>query len=107
MWWWKRKPRPKIWISWRTKVYRRDKYECVICGRGKCRLDPHHILPKSLLPKLKYLVDNGASLCRKCHRKTFKRELSFVEILVTKIFGGLKQWKLLKHWQTLKKQRTG
>jgi len=100
--WWNRKPRPKAWIKWRTKVYERDGYRCVLCGRFNLRLDPHHILPKSLFPKLKYIISNGATLCRRCHRKTFKKELSFVEILVTKIFGGFDKWKLLKHWQTLR-----
>ena len=78
-WWFKK--RPKAWIAWRTKVYKRDKYTCLLCGKKKCRLDPHHILPRRDFPGMKYITDNGASLCRKCHRKTFKKEYEFVEIL--------------------------
>jgi 5-methylcytosine-specific restriction endonuclease McrA len=100
--WWRRKPRCKSWITWRTKVYERDGYKCILCGRGNCRIDPHHILPKSLFPKLKYLISNGATLCRRCHRKTFKKELQFVIIIVTKLFGSLEKWKLYKYYKGIK-----
>jgi len=104
MMWWNRKPRCRAWVRWRTRVYKRDGYKCVLCGRGNCRIDPHHILPKSLFPKLKYLVSNGATLCRRCHKKTFRKELEFVDIIVNKMLGG-KKWKLLSHWQMLKRLR--
>jgi len=103
--WWRKKKRPAAWVSWRTKVYNRDHYRCVLCGRGNCRIAPHHILPKSLLPKLKYHVSNGATLCSRCHRKTFKRELQWVEIIVNKLFGGMDRWRLTAHWKTLRNQR--
>lgn len=99
--WWRFK-RPRAWIGWRTKVYNRDGHKCVLCGRSHVRLDPHHILPKRHFPKLKYYVSNGASLCRRCHRKTFKKEYEFIELIVQKTFGGMEKWRLLKHWLTLK-----
>lgn len=97
--------RPQAWINWRTKVYERDGYRCVLCGRTGIRIDPHHILPKALFSALKYRVSNGATLCRRCHRRTFRKELQFVEILVTKIFGGMNKWILLRHWKMRRKVR--
>lgn len=103
--WWKKHKRPKVWIRWRTKVYERDKYRCVLCGRGNCRIAPHHILPKAMLPKFKYYISNGATLCSRCHRKTFRKELLWVEKIVNKLFGGIDRWRLSRHWQMLKNQR--
>ena len=105
--WYYRKKRCKAWIDWRTKARERDNYTCVLCGKAKKIMDPHHILPKSLFPKLKYVLSNCATLCRSCHRKTFRKELEFVEQIVTKLFGGMDKWILSKHLTTPKKQRTG
>jgi hypothetical protein len=101
--WWYRKPRPKIWILWRERARQRDNYNCVLCGKRKKIMDPHHILPKAIFPKLKYNVNNCATLCRKCHKTTFKKEVEFVEILVNKLFGGLAKWNLTEFYQTLKR----
>jgi 5-methylcytosine-specific restriction endonuclease McrA len=101
--WYYRKKRPKIWIAWRTKARERDDYKCVLCGKRKKFMDPHHILPKALFPKLRYVLDNCATLCRRCHRKTFKKEVNFVEIIVKKLFGGLEKWKLTEHYLMLRK----
>jgi 5-methylcytosine-specific restriction endonuclease McrA len=105
--WWYRKKRCKSWIAWRTKVYERDSYTCVLCGKRNRIMNPHHILPKSIFPKLKYVVSNGATLCRKCHKRTFKKELTFVELIVDRLFGGTERWRLLKHWMMLKNQKIG
>lgn len=53
-------------------VLRRDRFACkaarswseVGC-RG--RLDAHHIAPKSRFPELRYVVENGITLCRAHH----------------------------------------
>jgi hypothetical protein len=100
-----RSRKSKSWRVWRSKVYNRDNYICVLCGRTRCLVDPHHILPRRDFPKLKYIKSNGCTLCRECHQKTFGNEYKFIEILVNKIFGGLKQWKLIGHWMMLRKQR--
>ena len=100
-----RSRKSKSWKIWRSKVYNRDNYICVLCGKTRCLVDPHHILPRRDFPKLKYIKSNGCTLCRECHQKTFGNEYKFVELLVNKIFGGLKQWKLTGHWMMLRKQR--
>lgn len=82
----------KTWLRVRTRAYIRDKYKCVLCGRGRMRLDPHHILPKSIFKKLRYSISNLATLCRRCHRKTFRREHLFIKKIVANIYGSFKAW---------------
>lgn len=57
--------------QWRESVFKRDKFTCVVCGdfRGG-NLEADHIKPFSTNPKLRFSVDNGRTLCHKCHVKT-------------------------------------
>ena len=67
---WQRVRSSKEWAVWRTQVYARDGYHCVLCGAGSTRgnpLDPHHIWKKSLYPARVFDVTNGVTLCRACH----------------------------------------
>jgi len=61
---------------WRKNVLERDGYSCVRCGgKGvvygrRCRsngLNAHHILSYKTSPETRYDVDNGITLCNKCH----------------------------------------
>lgn len=56
--------------SWRTLVYKRDNYICQCCGVVGGRLNAHHIYPFSEHKELRYLVDNGITLCEDCHDST-------------------------------------
>jgi len=55
---------------WREKVFKRDDYTCQECGKRGCYLEPHHIKPFALFPELRFVVSNGITLCKKCHKKT-------------------------------------
>jgi len=66
-------------VEWRKRVFARDKYTC---QEPKCKqkggyLEAHHIKKKFDYPELKYVIDNGITLCRKCHEKTFFNEKKF------------------------------
>lgn len=94
----------RSWRKWRNSVYKRDNYKCILCGRGKILIDPHHILPKRDFPKLKYRVANGVSLCRRCHKKTFLKEYKYVRRIVKKLFGDVKKWIYWKLYLKIKKR---
>jgi 5-methylcytosine-specific restriction endonuclease McrA len=54
--------------NWRQSVYQRDGYKCVQCG-SKDKLNAHHIKSWKDYPALRYDIDNGITLCEKCHIK--------------------------------------
>lgn len=54
---------------WRKAVLVRDGYHCIKCSSVK-NLQVDHIKPRSLYPELAYDINNGRTLCAKCHRKT-------------------------------------
>ena len=54
--------------NWRLKVYERDNYKCVQCG-NKEKLNAHHIKSWKNYPNLRYDINNGITLCEKCHIK--------------------------------------
>jgi len=57
------------YINWRRAVLTRDEYRCVACGSPE-KLAVHHIKCWILHAKLRFKVDNGATLCDYCHRQT-------------------------------------
>ena len=63
--------------SWRQIVFKRDDWTCQKCGaRSKkdcyVRIEAHHKKPFSTFPELRFIVDNGETLCKKCHDKESK-----------------------------------
>lgn len=55
----------------KEEIFKRDKYKCQICGETH-RLQAHHIYPGSTHPILSNDVNNGITLCKKCHKKVHK-----------------------------------
>jgi len=54
--------------EWRKGVFKRDSYKCRLCGYQKSgQLVSHHIAPKSLYFNLMLVLNNGITLCKKCH----------------------------------------
>lgn len=58
--------------NWRIAVFERDEYTCVHCGQVGGDLEADHIKQWTFYPELRYEIENGRTLCLKCHRKTFK-----------------------------------
>ena len=78
------------YTQWRTSVFERDNYTCQECGRrgGGIYLNCHHILPYRDHPEPEYSlnINNGITLCEKCHRETYGREYDFMPEFLGKIF---------------------
>ena len=53
---------------WRIKVFKRDNYTCVKCKTRGGLLEADHIIPWSISPSLRLDVNNGQTLCLRCHR---------------------------------------
>lgn len=55
---------------WRDAVFARDNYTCQHCGddRGG-NLQAHHVKPYANFPELRFVVENGITLCQECHER--------------------------------------
>lgn len=58
--------------KFRKSVLERDKYICQHCGCTN-NLHVHHILPYAYYPEERINVDNGITLCKRCHYKEHRK----------------------------------
>lgn len=64
----------KEYRDWRKAVFERDRYTCLHCGDTESELNAHHIKPFSIYPESRFDINNGLTLCKKCHVKLHKTE---------------------------------
>jgi len=56
--------------QWRKAVFERDNYTCVLCDKRGGRLHPDHIKPFCGHAELRFVLENGRTLCFECHIQT-------------------------------------
>ena len=61
------------YILWRKSIYKRDDFICQKCGKSGGKLNAHHIFNFADYPELRLAIDNGITLCKKCHLKFHKK----------------------------------
>lgn len=60
---------------WREAVFARDRWTCQDCGDNTGgNLNAHHIKMFSTNPELRTAINNGITLCKKCHNKRHKQK---------------------------------
>jgi len=79
--------------EWQEKVLKRDNYTCQECGAQE-NLVAHHIKSQFLYPRLKLRIDNGVTLCKKCHASKEKAPR-----LIKGEYDGLKLLQLSAGWR--------
>jgi hypothetical protein len=59
------------YIAWRDAVYKRDNYTCQVCDTHcrKGNIVAHHIKDFKEFIEERFDVENGITMCRKCHMK--------------------------------------
>ena len=64
--------RSKEYLEWRTKVLLRDSHRCIEC-ESKNNLEVHHKISIHDDIEKALELDNGITLCEKCHKKAHRR----------------------------------
>lgn len=75
--------------QWRSDVFERDGFSCVLCGKNKCYLEADHypesfanIFDRNAIKNIEHAwqceefwnINNGRTLCLECHNKTKGRK---------------------------------
>lgn len=60
--------------NWRAAVFQRDGFKCAICGQVGGELNAHHIRSFKDYPELRFDINNGITLCVRCHRKVHREK---------------------------------
>lgn len=71
----------KVVKEWRKKCLELDKFQCAWCTSKK-RLEVNHIIPIRQIQDIELLcdIDNGITLCRKCHQKIHYHEQEYTDL---------------------------
>jgi 5-methylcytosine-specific restriction endonuclease McrA len=69
--------------EWQRSVFKRDQHTCQLCNKTNCPIAAHHIYMKAKYPDKALDVNNGITLCSKCHHKTIGHEDEYIDLFVS------------------------
>lgn len=80
-----------LYKKWRLDVYKRDGYKCLMLNSDCCgKITAHHILRWRDYPELRYIINNGITLCHYHHpyKRSKEDELvpTFQELLMQPLY---------------------
>jgi hypothetical protein len=52
--------------EWSKAVIKRDDGTCGVCG-SRSNIEAHHLSNSSAFPSIRFVINNGVTLCRSCH----------------------------------------
>jgi transposase len=78
---------------WREVVLQKDCYICQKCGSSK-NLQAHHIYNIADYPELRYAIDNGITLCKRCHEE-FHKQFGWRKNTKVQLEAFLRGWQIL------------
>lgn len=55
------------YLTWRKLILNRDMNRCQLCGNDQ-HLNIHHVTPVRFAPEMILDVNNGVTVCVKCHK---------------------------------------
>ena len=72
--------RTSAYFEWRKQVWLRDNFKCKIVNKD-CdgRIEAHHILSWKDYPELRYVINNGITLCHYHHPRKRVDEIKLIQ----------------------------
>ena len=71
----------RAYRRWRYLVFKRDRFKCQMPDCTGKPIEAHHIVRWADSPKLRYDVNNGITLCVRCHALVTGQEQAYASML--------------------------
>jgi 5-methylcytosine-specific restriction endonuclease McrA len=70
---------------WREQIFKRDNWTCQNCGNRGGKLHAHHMKSFAEFPELRLDLNNGLTVCEKCHYEIHSHQSWFSKEAIQKV----------------------